>query len=399
MGARPHPLLDAAFPDRPPIRVYGTVLALLAVVAFASTLVQPILEVVAERAVEVFDRQLVGTVVYGTAGLATVAAVGFALDRRGPPEYRVDRHVFVQVVGAVGLICYVGAYVLHGSVRLTPFPVDVVSAVLSAVVAMALLALAVAARRDVDVEFAVPDGDARPLIVLAGLVALALGWASVVAHTYTGGRWDMAPVLEFGPRALTVGTVLGEVLVPAVFVGVATAILYMAVIQPLLAEHLGATGAVAAVTAIIVARTWTIGLVSAGLMWAGLADGPTVTRSIESTARFAASGVVGECLAVLVGALAAAVLARVTAGVGRTVALEHAAGVGFLVATVPIAALSIWPFEIGALVGSLFFGVVAALAAVWYERSGSVWVPTAALVAYQIVTTRAIAGHLAQALG
>lgn len=349
----------------PTLRLFGGLFALLVASTLLSMLVPVVVRAAAERLPVALDPQLVGAVVYailGATGLATVFVVG---QRSGRFAAGLERHELVQLGGALGLVLLLGSYWLHGVASLPAVPGDVIAPLLAAVVAMAAPAVVFARTRRIDLPFAAPDRRlAAGTALAAGLVAA--GWLAAVAATI-----DTSPVFPggtFGPQ-VTAASLFWQVVYPGVLVGVGMGILYHGAVQAALRAYGGPAGAVAAVPALIGGTAWAS---------AELLRGAGAAATIAS-----AAAVVGLSL---VAALVAASAGRWLLG-SRSVEDDRtaliAATTGVLLVLLPaIAAMPVrgYPVEFLASIGG--FALVAAVAAVGYERGRSIWLPGLAFGVY-----------------
>lgn len=368
--------IDVTFPltsrvtapgDRPTVRAYVSLFAVLFAGALAGRLASAGVNYVTVRTGSLFPARLVGAVVYAALGLAAVGTVYAAVRRRGAPGDPLRRDELATLGGAATIGLLFAAYVLHGALDLPPFPEQLVTTFLNGPVIAGLLVAAYASARELPFRTDPPErervGFAAAAVLVAGAVGLVLAIWYAVASTAAAG-----PVLDgfFGPE-LTAGRLLGQVLLPAVFVGVGWALLYNGAVQETLERHHGRAGTLAATAALVA---------SYGSVAAPLAAGAGPARSA-----------VGSTVAVLLGLLAAYVAAlgadRITRSSDGVPAAPVATTAGVVVVAVPLLGLSaagLVPGQFAA--GAAALGVVTAVGAVGYDRCRSLWVPALAFAAF-----------------
>lgn len=349
----------------PALRLVGGLFVLLLASTLLSALVSFVVRAAAERLPIVLDPRLVGAVVYASVAAVALAALAAAARRTGVLGVDLERHELVQLGGALGLVLLLGSYWLHGVVSLPAVPRDVIAPLLSASVAMGLPAIVYARTRRIELPLAVPDRKVAAGTALAAGV-VAAGWLAVSAVTV-----DPSPVFPgevFGAQ-VSAATIVWRAVYPGVLVGFGMGALYHGAVQTALREHAGPAGAVAAVSALIGGTLWATGEVLRG--------GDAVT----TTATAAAVVVLSLVVALVAASAGRWLLGARSLDDAQTAVLAAATGVLFvglpLVATTPIRG---YPVEFVASVWG--FGLAAAVAAVGYERSRSLWVPTLAFAVY-----------------
>lgn len=373
--------LQQVAPDdrRPPVREYGVLFVAVLVSLLLQALVGWSVDAAAEWLPRVLGPQLVGAVVYaslGTVALATMYGVARRLGR-APRLGLEDR---VSLVGVAALVLFVAAYRLHGGATVPVVPDGVVTALLSGGV-LVLVAVGYARLQEVDLRLEAPDRE--PLPVAGGVVLVAglagIGWVLAAAT-----RVDTPLVLTLGGAtapALPVDA-LGRMVLDGILVGTGTALLYNGAIQERLRDRLGPAGAVAAATALV---------------------GGSFVELRPFAPTDASSVVAGTTVVVLLALLAAAVATRTVRALPRVVGIEPTplagATVGAAAVVLPLAVLV--PLQSPAWWTVLYVAtpVVAAAAAVGYERSRSVWIPALGFVAYFLVADWAVVTYVARLLG
>lgn len=364
---------------RPPAREYGV----LFVAVLASLLLQALVGwgvgAAAERLPQLLDPQLVGSVVYASLG-TLLLGVAYAAGRSLGRVPRFERDGYVSLAGVTALVLVVAAYRLHGSTTAPVVPRGMTTALLTSG-ALALVAVGYARLRDIGLRLAAPG---RDTLELAGGVVLVAGLAGV-GWVLAAATWADTPlVLTVGDATAPSVPVdaLGRVVLGGVLVGGGTALLYNGAIQEGLRDRLGPAGATAATTALV------------GGSFVEL-------RPLPRTDPL--SVVAGTGVVVLLALLAAAVAAWVVRNLPRTVDTEPkpvvAAAVGAGVVVLPLVVLV--PLQSAAWRTVLYAAVpvVAAAAAVGYERSRSVWIPALAFVTYFVVADWAVVASVARLLG
>lgn len=370
----------------PVVRGYGAVLLLLLASTVAQRLAVGAVEWTSGRTLLLLGPLLVGTVVYAVFGLAALAALYVVVRRLRPSVDPLERDELAAAGGTAAFLLSIAAYRLHLAADLPVFPATVVSPLLRGGVAMGALALGYARLRGIDVPLALPDRDARPVLGAAVLTAALAGlvWVAALVLTlpWVGDTMSAGPVFgQFGSaRRPSAGSVLLDGLLPGVFVGFGTALLYNGAVQGELRDRVGRSGAVAAVVALLGTLQWVVGPI--GRL-------TSVTRPVVIAAGAAVVSVAAAALAVrVVRPLQRSGDAAVTPPLGAIA--------GALVAAGPLAVLAtavLYPPSTLAYVGT--FTAVAAVAAVGYERSRSVWVPALAFATYMAVANQEVALFLA----
>jgi len=319
----------------------------------------------------VLEPRLVGALAYAMLALAAVAA-GYLLSARLRAAWHRLQWDQRVIAGALAvLVTYVAAYALLGATELAVFPEDLLVTVLSGGVSAVILGIGYARLRGIDPGLDLPDRDAAPavgaVIAVAGAVA-ALPYLVLAAtgELATLGFW-MGGSFGFGP-AYSVGWFLQSVLLPAVVLGVGPAFLYNGAVQTGLERLAGPAGAIAGVTAAFGVLIW------------------SSVRTIPS-GLVVVAGVVTVVVAfgVLAAALAATVAPRLVAAVDlpeMAVAVLVGVGVAQLALLIPVVGGSVPGVTTVASTAS--YAVVAAAAAVGYDRTRSVWVPALAFATYLV---------------
>lgn len=364
--------------DGPRTRVYGSVLALLLAVRFLQHLLAGGVTAVERAAVA---PRLVGTVVYAVVGLALLAAL-FLLVRRTTGFGRgLDAHDHGQLAGVAAMLLLMAAYVLHGRIDLPTFPGVAFTTLLTGAAA-AGLAVGFARLRGEAIPFDLPDGDALPVAGATVGVATVAGVAWVVALA------ELAPTPfgfafegQFGPD-LSGWLLVWHVVLPAAFVGVASAVLYTGAVQGALRSRVGPAEAVGAVTA----------LVGVGSL--------AVSIGVPENALYTAAAIAALVVASVVVALAAERGTAALSGaldVAATPALGAAVGFALVALLWALAQLATAATPRLVVYG---LGVTATgAAAAWgFERSRTVWVPALAFVAFRLLTDALLSRWLAETL-
>jgi hypothetical protein len=319
----------------------------------------------------VLEPRLVGALAYAMLALAAVAA-GYLLSARlRAAWHRLQWDQRVTAGALAVLVTYVAAYALLGATELAVFPEDLLITLLSGGVSAVILGIGYARLRGIDPGLDLPDRDAAPavgaVIAVAGAVA-ALPYLVLAAtgELATLGFW-MGGSFGFGP-SYSVGWFLQSVLLSAVVLGVGSAFLYNGAVQTGLERLAGPAGAIAGVTAAFGVLIW------------------SSVRTIPS-GLVVVAGVVTAVVAfgVLAAALAATVAPRLVAAVDlpeMAVAVLVGVGVAQLALLIPVVGGSVPGVTTVASTAS--YAVVAAAAAVGYDRTRSVWVPALAFATYLV---------------
>lgn len=381
-----------ALPDDPVVREIAWILALLVASSLLGWIVLGGVEWLVDLLTATAGRRLTGTVVYAGLGLAALAAV-YAVARRLDVVDRPDRFVLVEVAGIAVVLGFVGAYILHGAVRLQPYPRVAVDPLLSAGVVTVLPAVVYVRLRGIDLRLDGPDEQARALAVVLGLVSLFVGLSYVAAFSFVDGWGPFAVGGPFGQSPLTPGTLFWRVLFPNVALGAGAMVLYQGAIHEGLADVTTTAGAVAAVTALLGVNAWATVAV-------GLLTGTRPAGDVGLDLAQAGLGVAGVILAVGAAALALRGTDALVDGADRDDHLGVGAFLGVLVAVVPLSVLTAAGVAaITAVISGLSFAVATAVATVGYARSRSIWVPVFAFAVYRIAVDPNLAVALAAVLG
>lgn len=382
--------LRTAAPDVPATREYGAAFLLLLASGVAQRLVTGAVAWVSDRTPVLLDPNLVGTVVYTGLVLTALATVYVAVCRLRQSVDPLEGDELVAVGGTAAFLVGIAAYRVHVVADLPAFPGYVVSSLLQGGVAMGALALGYARLRGIEVPLSLPDRDARPVLGAAVLTGSFAGLAWVVALVLTSSL--ISHVASADPvfsgylvaGRPSVGSLLLNGVLPAVFVGFGTALVYNGAVQGGLRERAGRPAALAAVTALVGTFQWTLGPIE---RLTG------VTAPVVLTAGAAA-------VSVVVAALAARAVRALRRSYGVAVTPALAATAGLLAVVGPLAVLAVaLSYPVPGLAYVCAFTAVAAVAAVGYERSRSAWVPAAAFAAFLAVANRDVALLLAQFVG
>jgi hypothetical protein len=364
---------------RPAAREY----ALLVVAVLAALLVQTLVgwavDAAAEWLPQLLDPQLVGGAVY--AGLGTLLlAGGYAVARSLGRAPRLDADERVSLAGVTALVLFVAAYRLHGSTTVAVVPEGITRALLGGG-GLALIAVGYTRLLDTDLRLAGPDRETLPLAAGVALVAglAGVGWVLAAA------TWTETPLLVTlggGSAPAFPVEALGRVVVSGVLVGAGTALLYNGAIQERLRGRLGPAGAAAAATTLA---------------------GASFVELLPSRGTDPVSVVAGTVATLLLALLVAAVAAWTVGALRRVDGSEPTplvgAAVGVAAVVLPLVVLV--PLQAAAWRTFLYPAppVVAAAAAVGYERSRSAWVPVLAFVVYLVVADWAVVTYVSRLVG
>lgn len=373
-----------AVTDRRPlaVREYG----LLFVAVFASLLLQRLagqgVDVAANRLPAVLGPQLAGAVVYTALAMVAFTALYVAITRVSHSGRGLDWDGRLSLGGVTALVVFVLTYRLHGATSLPVVPDDIVIALLTGGVALGLVAVGYARIRGIDMHLAAPNRDALPTAGGVGLVAVCAGFGWVGAVVAADTMPFVFALGEAGRPQLPVDVLLWRVLLPGVLVGGGTGLLYNGAIQEGLREQCGPLGAVAASTAIL----------------SGVFVDLRPFHSTDAVATVAGPAVVAV-LTLVAAAVATWVVHRVPSIGHGTSRLLLAAGVGAAVVVTPLSIIAMTQLSTLLLLLYIATPVVAAAAAVGYERSRSVWVPALTFSVYFITADAAVVSYVAQILG
>lgn len=306
------------------------------------------------------DPTPVGTAVYAGVGLVVLGTAVALLGQRQTSEQRFPRGKLAGLGGAAAVTLVGVAYGLHRTIGLPPFPREALIATTNGLVVMGLGAIGYARRRSLDLPISAPRDWAASLTTVVLSAGTALGGTYVYMRTVS-----TIPAMRFD-RAAMGGVWPAELLLYSLLMGLGWGLLFNGAIQTALRERLGAAGAVTAATAItgfplLVGRAFPSG---SGLGTLSLAALLTVENFMLVVVAFAfvhsawvLSQRLGSELTSVRGA-AAVVLVTILA----SLAVEQP----------PFVALTVsWT-------------VVAALGALAFERTRSVWVPVAAYASYEL---------------
>ena len=369
------------WPDRPRIATYGSLFLLLLVATVLDvvvpTTVQRVAAVVTTSPAPLLfgnvllEPQMIGALAYVVVGLV-VAAAGYLLSARlRAAWHRLQWDQRVTAGALAVLVTYVAAYALLGATELTVFPEDLLITLLSGGVSAVILGVGYARLRGIDPGLALPDRDASSVVgaviaVAGGVAALPYLVLAATGELATFGFW-MGGSFGFGP-SYSVGWFLESVLIPSVVVGVGSAFLYNGAVQTGLERLTGPAGAIAGVTAAFGVLIWSSVATLPSSVFVGLAIVAAVVA-----------------VAVLATALAATAVLRVAAAtdVSETVAaILLGVGVAQLALLIPVVGGTV-P-DVTTIASTVSYAVVAAAAAVGYDRTRSIWVPALAFATYLV---------------
>lgn len=298
---------------------------------------------------------------YAGAGLVILCAVVVLWRARRPAEQRVRRRTLLGYGGAAGVSLVVFAYLLHRSLTLPVFPRELLVAVSNGLFVMGLLTVRYTRARGIDLPLSVPDRTDWPTAVGTSLLAAILALGGTYLYVQTT---ETTPQMRFD-RAAMGGVWPVELALNSVFLGVGLALLFHGVVQTALRDRLGTAAGVTATAAL-----------------AGFP--PIVSRALDvlswelRTLPAAGLGIADNYMVVMI------TLALVQA----SWYLSHRAGVeltpvlGATAAVVAVALVSLAIEEPAIVPGTVGWATVAALTTVGFERSRSVWIPTAAYISY-----------------
>jgi hypothetical protein len=369
----------AAGGPRPAAREYG----LLFAAVLGALLLQPLTAWGVDAATEwlprVLDPQLVGGVVYAALGTALLAG-GYAVARSLGRAPRLAADERVSLGGVAALILFVAAYRLHEDPTVPTVPEGVTTALLGGG-AFALVAVGYARLLGTDLRLGPPG---RERLGLAAGVALVAGLAGV-GWVFAAATWTRTPLVVTlgggGAPAFPVEA-LHRVVASGVLVGGGMALLYNGAIQERLRGRLGPAGAAAAATTLA---------------------GASFVELLPSRGTDPVSVVAGTVATLLLALLVAAVAAWTVGALRRVDGSEPTplvgAAVGVAAVVLPLVVLV--PLQAAAWRTFLYPAppVVAAAAAVGYERSRSAWVPVLAFVVYLVVADWAVVTYVSRLVG
>lgn len=372
--------------DSPMLREYGSLFVLLLGSRLLWILMSASVEMLSDLMPTRLDPRLVGTVVYAILGVALVAAVYAVYQYLQASAEGLDRQGFFTLFGALGMLFLVIAYRLHEAMDLPIFPGDIVPSLLRGVIAMGLLALVYARVRGINIQTGFSGRDIYFLAVIVALVSALAGIGWVITYTAIGNTGIISVGGVFGPRfsgpQLSAGVVIWSIVLPGVFFGGGMGLLYNGVIQEGLRGYMAPTSAVAAVTALI------------GVSFLNFETGwsTDVVATVTTTT-----------IVVLLSLLAAFLAVQATRILSQVFDIELplivGASIGVFLLMFPVLRMSmVQPSPARFVLAGGSLTVVAAIAAIGYERSRSVWVPTLAFALFRIIADAKVALYLAKFL-
>lgn len=388
------PLRDwSVAPDDPPLREFGSLLGLLLASMLLSLLVTPLDDAlrlhVLDYLSQLVGRQFVAAGVYAILGMVVLVPVAVAIERRRDVSDRLDRVELAQIVGAIPVVLFVAAYVLHGAVQSSLYPRQLVRAVLDTGLALVLPAAVYARLRGIDLHLGLPAGETRPLPFVVAQASLLVALVTAVSYGYVGGFHTFSAGEGSGFLPLTPDNLLLDIVLPGLLTAAGMAVLYHGVLSERLADRTDSALTVAAVTVLM--GEWAWGAVAGEYVVDAGPAPPSLGLDVVGV------GVFGVVSAVLLSFVAVRATAALTRSPGPFDELHLAAGVGIAVTVCPASVLAaIGVLEATAAVSGTGFVLVAAIAAVGYEHTRSVWVPALALAIFYAVTSPHVTHALVQ---
>lgn len=377
----------ATIRDSPMLREYGSLFVLLLGSKLLGILISTFVKMVSDLMPTRLNPELVGAAVYAMLGVVLVAATYAVYQHLKVSTEGLDRQSLLSLFGALGMLFLVIAYRLHKAMDLPVFPGDVVPSLLQGVIAMGVLALVYARVRGINIQTGFSGRDIYFLAVIVALVSALAGIGWVIAYTAIGNTGIIISVGGvFGPRfsgpQLSAGVVIWSIVLPGVFFGGGMGLLYNGVIQEGLRGYMAPASAVAAVTALI------------GVSFLNFETG----WSTDVVATVATTTIV-----VLLSLLAAFLAVQATRILSQVFDIELplivGASIGVFLLMFPLLRMSmVQPSPARFVLAGGSLTVVAAIAAIGYERSRSVWVPTLAFALFRIIADAKVALYLAKFL-
>jgi len=368
---------------------YGGVAVLLGAVVIVGAVLRRVFEHLAQipptsepiiGAASAFTGRILLSFVYAVLVLGVVG-VGYVLARDWTDRFdRIDAPDLLTIGGTITAAAFVLAYVAIDPIQrsVTPIVVDLVGPV-----TMVVLALGYTRYRDVSLRTSVPDGDVLPTVLGVGLVAVLAGGA-VLLGIGTGRTGVFGSF--FQPRIGPVG-VARSVVVTGALGGVGYALLYNAAIQGRLGIVTCPAKAVAAVTVLFPVRAWA----GIELQLVTAARQGSMTPLVQSLGRTIGAIVVGVVAAWLFVRGMDPLLSRMD---GAATTLHSGVAAAGIVSFVAVIASVVRGYPAGVVLGLVSLTVVAAAAAIGYERTRSVWVPALAFGVYLLLVDSALTRHL-----
>ncbi|MFC6755698.1 MULTISPECIES: hypothetical protein [Haloarcula] len=312
------------------------------------------------------DSVLTGTAVYAGTGLVILCVVVVLWRARRPAEQRVQRGTLIRYGGVATVSLVVAAYLLHRNLTLPVFPRELLIAVSNGLVVMGLFAVRYTRARDIDLPLSKPDRTGW---------ATAMGTSLLAAIVGLGGRYRSMRTVETIPqmpfdRAGMGGVWPVELVLSGVFLGFGWGLLFHGAVQTALRDRLGTAAGVTATAA--------------------LSGSPLVVSSAldvsvwELNALPRAAFLTADNFMLVVMTLA---LVQGIWFLSRQFGIDCTPVLAVVAVVLVVALVSLAIEESPFVPLTVSFAFVAALATVGYERSGSVWVPVAAYVSYQIFST------------
>ena len=365
--------------DSPPFRLYGSLWLLLTASLLVELLAPTAFRALFVRLDATLGGQVIGALLYTALLLALLGSVGGLLLLWSDIETPTADGL-VSATGAVTLLSLVVTYWLHRRLDLPDVPWDIIELLLVAGIGMVGLGVGYARATDTTLHLERPDAAESRVAVLAVGATTLLGVAVVVLY---GLRTDpmFAPVggIGFAPR-LDVATVLFDVGLPSLVTGVGMGVLYFGVIQESLLGSEGPASAIAAVTALL----------------GGSATAITVLRLVRALSNQLLTAVTVARLSVVLALVAPRLVAVLEAALEGPAPPLVGAVVGTLTIGVLLAVTALGPGTLAFALSGLSLTLAAAIAAVAYERTRSVWVAAAGVATFLIAVNPVIVQYFAQ---
>jgi len=365
-------------PDNPPAVEYGLLFLLLLALTLEQLLFVSLLQGLSDVSPQVFSPRVFATVGYTVLVLSVLGIGALTYFRTCHRDLNVRRPELVQMALALMILLLGGFYSLFGIV--TSPQTTILIPFLTAVVGMGVLAAIYVRLRGVGLRLALPARGVRPLVVIAVLgpvLAVAGLWIAVQVMPDQSLRSLVGGPFFFRQPSLL--DLLSDA-TASLFSAFGVALLFFGAIQETLREYTAPAGAIAVVTVTAGLYRWLVGLTLSGLGGLGLPW----------------PGVAGVAVVVLVAFLVDTgwrALDLRTLGERRTDVAAGALGVALVTLSIigwdvvfGAPALSFVGYTVG-------YGVTVAFAALTYEWTRSVWVPTLSLATYSVAIV--LAGYLA----
>lgn len=351
---------DSAF------KVFKTLFGLFVVVGLLRTFTVRTALNVSNSIRPIPDPTRVGTAVYLVVGLS-VLAVGVTLFQQGrSPAERLERGTLFRFAGGAVIALVALAYAVNLRANLPVFPRELLIQTVNGLVVMGLASGGYARLRGFSLPLSLPDRTHWPAV---------FGTVLFSALTATGGTYLYMKTAETLPRFRydregMAGVWPVELVLATVFLGFGTGLLFNGAVQTELRDRLTGTHAAIAVTALVGFPL----VVSPTLGGSSGTVGPVTLTAILAVDNFLLVAV-------------ALFLVHAVWVLSRRVGFEMTPVRGALAVVLVTSVVSLAIEDPPLVPLTVSRALVAAVVAVEFERSRSVWVPVAAYSSYQIFAT------------